>query len=175
MTTLNPTAPYALGPLDGVTDLWWPFGPETGRYTFKTTAAETDGRLAQLVCREHRGAATPLHVHTDTDETFFVVSGSLELVVGDERMTAGEGDYVFAPRGIPHAFCVTSETATFFVTVAGAGTVGPEGAGIEGFFREVAPLVEPGAAPPTPAVPDAEIFARRMDVYGIELVGPPPF
>jgi mannose-6-phosphate isomerase-like protein (cupin superfamily) len=165
MTTVTSTLP----------DLWWPYGPATGRYTFKTTAAETDGRLAQLVARETRGAATPLHTHHDADESFYVLAGRLEIVVGDRRIHAGPGDYVLGPAGVPHAFRVISEQAEFLVTFAGAGTPGPEGHGVEGFFREVAPAVVDGEPPPAPAVPDPELFARRMAVYGIELVGPPPF
>jgi hypothetical protein len=59
--------------------------------------------------------------------------------------------------------------------VAGAGTQGPEGSGMHGFFLEVAPPFVEGEPAPAPAVPDGELFARRMAVYGIELVGPPPF
>ena len=42
------------------------------------------------------------------------------------------------------------------------------------FFREVAVPYVHGDAPPAPAAPDPELFARRMAVYGIDLVGPPP-
>jgi hypothetical protein len=47
------------------------------------------------------------------------------------------------------------------------------GAGIDGFFREVAPIVGEGEKP-GPTMPDNELFATRMLHYGIELVGPPP-
>jgi mannose-6-phosphate isomerase-like protein (cupin superfamily) len=169
------TEPYALAREAGVTDLWWPHGPCVGRYTFKTTAAQTGGALSQVLIRDGRGAATPLHIHHDTDETFHVLSGMVTIAVGDELVEAGAGDFVFGPRGVPHAFLVTSERAELLVTMAGAGTEGPLGHGIHGFFQEVAPPVVEGVAPPSPAVPDGELFARRMAVYGIELVGPPPF
>jgi mannose-6-phosphate isomerase-like protein (cupin superfamily) len=172
--TATITAPYALERGSGTTDLWWPYGPSAGRYTFKTGGEQTDGRFAQLLIEESRGAATPLHVHRDTDETFFVLDGTLTIVVGDERFDAGPGSYVFAPMGVAHAFVVTSERAEFLVTVCSAGTAGPAGHGIEGFFREVAPAVVAGETPPAPAVPDPGEFAGRMDVYGIDLVGPPP-
>ena len=76
---------------------------------------------------------------------------------------------------MPHSFLVTSEHARFLVTFAGAGTEGPEGHGVEGFFKEVAPPVVEGEAAPAPAMPDPQKFGRRMAVYGMELVGPPPF
>jgi len=82
--------------------------------------------------------------------------------------------YVFAPMGVAHAFSVTSDRAELLVSFADAGTAGPLGSGVHGFFSEVATPVRAGEAPPQPALPDAAEFARLMAVYGIELVGPPP-
>jgi mannose-6-phosphate isomerase-like protein (cupin superfamily) len=173
MTTTT-AAPYALTSGHGTTDLWWPYGPTTGRYTFKTGGEQTDGRLTQFLATEYRGAATPLHIHRDADETFFVVSGTIAVVVGDERFEVESGGFVFAPMGVPHAFVVVSEQAEILVTFAGAGAKGPEGLGVEGFFREVAPPVIDGDPTPDPSIPDIARFASKMDDYGIDLVGPPP-
>lgn len=172
--TITETRPYALAPEQAISDLWWPYGPTAGRYSIKAAGEQTGGRLVQLVITESRGAGTPLHVHRDTDETFLVLSGSLTVLVGDERHDVGPGGYVFAPMGIAHAFAVTSDEAEFLVTFSPAGTEGPAGHGAVGFFREVAVPVIEGEAPPAPAVPDAQLFASRMAVYGIDLVGPPP-
>jgi quercetin dioxygenase-like cupin family protein len=158
---------------EGVTDLWWPYGPGVGRYTIKTTAEQTRGALIQMLVGESRGAATPLHVHHDADETFYVIDGELTVFVGEERIDARSGDFVLGPRGVPHAFVVTSDTAEVLITYGPAGQEGPVGAGVVGFFREVAtPVGESGT--PEPTIPDTEHFARRMAEYGIELVGPPP-
>lgn len=165
-------SPYALAKDAGVPDLWWPYGPVVGRYTIKAAAEQTGGRMVQLLVRDGRGAGTPLHSH-DTDESFYVIAGEITFFVGDERHDAGPGDYVFAPMHLPHAFVVTSEQSEFFVTCVTAGSEGPRGSGIHGFFSEVAVPVVEGEAPPAAAIPDAE-FAERMAVYGIELVGPPP-
>jgi quercetin dioxygenase-like cupin family protein len=157
-----------------VTDLWWPYGPCVGRYTIKTTGEQTSDSLIQLLIRDSRGAATPLHVHHDTDETFYVIDGELTVFVGDERIEAKAGDFVLGPRGIPHAFVVTSERVEMLVTFGPAGLEGPIGAGVDGFFREVAVPVVDGEAPPEPTMPDPVEFAQRMLRYGIEMVGPPP-
>lgn len=157
------------------TDLWWPYGPQTGRYTFTCSGHDTDGRMAQVLASEVRGAATPLHIHHDTDESILVITGSVSVAVGDDRVDAGAGDYVLLPMGVAHAWTVTSDTAKLFITVAGAGTTGPAGYGLEGFFTEVCPPVVDGVDAPEPALPDPEVFARLMITYGIELVGPPPF
>jgi mannose-6-phosphate isomerase-like protein (cupin superfamily) len=157
---------------EGVADLWWPYGPAVGRYTLKTTAAETQGSLVQMLVRESRGAAVPLHVHYDVDETFYVIEGSVTAFVGDERIDAQAGDFVLGPRGVPHSWVVTSEAAELLVSCGPAGKGGVSGAGIEGFFREVATPV--GEDKPEPAMPDNAHFAERMLHYGIELLGPPP-
>ena len=142
----------------GVTDLWWPYGPSVGRYTIKS-----DGDLVQMLIRDSRGAATPLHVHHQTDETFYVIEGELTVIVGDEQIEAKAGDFVLGPRGVPHAWVVTSEHVEMFVTAD---------EGLHGFFREVA--VPVGGEKPEPTMPDNAHFAERMMAHGIELLGPPP-
>lgn len=152
---------------EGVKDLWWPYGPSVGRYTIKATGRESDGSLVQLLIRDSRGAATPLHIHHETDETLYLIEGEITAVLGDERIEAKAGDYLFLPRGVPHAWVVTSERVEMFVTC------GPAGKGLDGFFREVGVPVN-GGEPPQPTMPDSAHFAERMLAYGIELVGPPP-
>ena len=165
------TAPLKLAKDEGVHDLWWPYGPAVGRYTVKANAETSRGALIQLLVRESRGAAVPLHVHHDTDETFYVITGAMTVEIGGERFEARAGDYVFAPRGVPHRWTVTSETAEVFVTCGPAGTEGPSGVGLDAFFREVADPVGEGEKP-SPRMRD-EDFARRMMTYNIELLGPP--
>jgi mannose-6-phosphate isomerase-like protein (cupin superfamily) len=166
---------YALPKDRGVTDLWWPYGPAAGRYTIKVSGEQTDGSLLQFLLTDSRGAAAPLHIHHDTDETWYVIEGELTVFVGNERFEVGAGGFVLGPKGVPHTFIVTSERAEVLVTYGPAGTKGPSGYGVAGFFQEVADPVVPGQAPPEPTEPaDPQDFARRMMVYGIELVGPPP-
>lgn len=166
---------YALAGDQGIMDLWWPYGPAVGRYTIKVSGEQTEGRLLQFVLTDSRGAAAPRHIHHDTDETWYVIDGELTVYVGDERFEVGAGDFVLGPKGVPHTFIVTSERAEVLVTYGPAGTKGPSGYGVAGFFPEVAVAVVPSEAPPKPTEPsDPEDFARRMAVYGIELVGPPP-
>lgn len=166
--------PYVLPKDAAVSDLWWPFGPVVGRYSIKTSGEQTEGRLLQLLVKDGRGAAPPMHIHHDTDETFYVIDGELTIFVGDERVEATAGDYVMGPMGIPHSFLVRSERAEFLVTYSPAGTEGPSGCGVGGFFRDIAVPVVAGQAPPEPTAPDPEEFARRAALYGIEIVGPPP-
>lgn len=163
---------YELGKEAGLADIWFP--PTGGRYTFKTTGEQTAGGLLQVLCSEPRGAAPPLHVHHDTDETWYVLDGHVTVFVGDERFEAGPGDFALGPKGVPHTFLVTSERAEFLASFAPAASAGPAGVGLEGFFGEVGIPVVPGKGAPDPVPPDPADFARRAARYGIEIVGPPP-
>jgi len=169
-TTAN--TPYALPKDAGVTDVWFPLWE--GRYSVKTAAEQTEERLLQLLVDEPRGAAPPLHIHHDCDETWYVIEGWLTVFVGDERFEVGPGDFVLNPKGVPHSFLVTSERAEFLVAFAPAGTQGPFGCGVDGFFREIGLRVVPGEWHPGPVPVSPEEFARKASTYGIEVVGPPP-
>lgn len=169
-TTAN--TPYSLPKEAGVTDVWFPL--REGRYITKIAAEQTEGRLLQLLVSEPRGAAPPLHIHHDADETWYVIDGQLSIFVGDERFEAGPGDFALGPKGVPHTFLVTSERAEFLATFAPAGTQGPGGYGADGFFREIGLPVVPGEPHPGPAQLNPEEFARKASAYAIEIVGPPP-
>jgi hypothetical protein len=53
---------------------------------------------------------TPVHVHHDEDELFYIDEGRHVVRVGDEEYAVGPGGLVFAPRGVPHF--ATSSRAT---------------------------------------------------------------
>lgn len=157
---------YLLSRDTGVIDLWWPYQPQVARYTVKIGSEQTEGRLFQLLCSDRRGGAPPLHIHHREDETFYVIAGEITFLVGDQRIEARAGDFVFAPKGTPHAFLVTSDRADYLASFSPAGA--------EQFFAEVAPPVVSGEPAPAPSAPDPEEFARIAAGYGIEVVGPPP-
>jgi mannose-6-phosphate isomerase-like protein (cupin superfamily) len=151
-----------------------PFVTGVSRVSTKISGEQTGGRLLQLRSTDRRGAAPPLHIHRDADETWYVIEGRLTVFVGDERIEAGPGDFVFGPMGVPHAFLVTSQRAESLITFSPAGTKGRMGYGVDGFFREAAAPAVPGQPPPVPTEADPEKLFRLMMQYGIETVGPPP-
>jgi len=64
----------------------------------------------------------PPHVHPHQDEYIFVLDGRIDLLLAGKKTSAGAGDVVRMPRGIPHAFFNnTGEpvTALFWATPAG--------------------------------------------------------
>ena len=51
----------------------------------------------------------PRHIHTNTEEAMVVLEGTLDVVVGRERMTIGPGHTVLAPAGTTHGFVNRSD------------------------------------------------------------------
>jgi len=49
------------------------------------------------------GQTQKLHAHADADKIYFVLEGSGEFTIGDEKREAGEGTLVVAPASVPHA------------------------------------------------------------------------
>jgi quercetin dioxygenase-like cupin family protein len=137
--------------------------------TFKATSADSGGAFLLFEMLSPRGKATPLHVHPGEDESFYVLEG--ELLVHDDgrELTAGEGAFVTIPRGTPHAFTVTSETARFLVLL----TPGPAAA--EQFFRDGGEPAESAELPPDGPLDIARIKASAEKNGCVELLGPPPF
>jgi mannose-6-phosphate isomerase-like protein (cupin superfamily) len=102
-------------------------------------------------------ADTPLHVHDNEDELFYVLEGEHVFTVGEEDFPARPGGLVFAPRGVPHAQrrVVPGQGRLLVLTAPG---------GLEGFFRELAAAQEAGTLGP-------DAYAAASQRYGITWVG----
>ena len=50
------------------------------------------------------GASSPLHVHDDLDDTWYVLDGEMVVRCGDDVSVIGAGHWVSMPRGVPHTF-----------------------------------------------------------------------
>jgi len=96
---------------------------------------------------------TPLHVHENEDELFYVIEGEHAFRLGDEEFPAGPGAVVFAPRRLPHAHRRLVPRKGRFLTM-----VSP--AGFEGFFRELSAAEAAGGAGP-------EAYESASKKYGI--------
>jgi quercetin dioxygenase-like cupin family protein len=103
---------------------------ETGRafwgpgdhYTFLVTGEETGGAYFVMQALVPPGGGPPPHVHTREDETFYLLEGQVEFLLGEDTIVAGPGDFVNVPRGTVHRFQNTgSETAQLVLTFTPAG------------------------------------------------------
>ena len=110
--------------------------------TFKVTPAENGGIYLQFETSHAPGTKTPAHFHQAEDETFYVLAGQFEFLVGETRFTATTGAFAFAPRGTIHAFTNSGqEVGRMLITVT-------PGTQHEGFLREVSELTERLGKPP---------------------------
>ena len=50
------------------------------------------------------GTVTPLHLHHDSDEVAYVLSGEITFLIGDKVTVGGPGSCAFMPRTVPHAW-----------------------------------------------------------------------
>jgi len=100
------------------------------------TAAATDGTFSLLLSHAAAGDGAPLHVHRHESESFFVLAGTYRIQCGDETFDAGVHDFVYLPRGVPHAWRVVSDMAGRKLILAVPG-------GIEDLFDDLVTGVSP--------------------------------
>ena len=96
---------------------------------------------------------TPLHVHANEDEMFYVLEGEHVVQCGEDEFHLGPGDLVFLPRGVPHSQRRVVPAEGRFLVLASP-------AGLEGFFRELAAAEQAGTLGP-------DAYAAASERFGI--------
>ncbi len=135
-------------------------------YTFLLTGAQSGDAYFVVEANVPPGGGPPLHIHEREDETFYILEGECSFQIGDSKLRASAGDFIFAPRGIAHAF--TNEgnsTLRMIMTFAPAG--------IEKYFEEVfEPATDPSATPPPLTQELLDRLLKAAPRYGIEFLLP---
>jgi mannose-6-phosphate isomerase-like protein (cupin superfamily) len=128
-----------MGPMDAEGRI----GPQDGERAdfpalgnrFIVRSDDTGGRFALI---EHtvapRSLGAPTHVHRNEDEYSYVLSGEVGVQLGDEALTAGRGETVVKPRGVPHAFWNPGDEEVRLLELISPGA-------FERYFVEMAPLL----------------------------------
>lgn len=137
-----------------------------GILTMKATAEETGGAFLLFEDAVTQGKTTPLHLHDDEDELLYVLDGETLVHVDGEDHAVGRGGVAFAPRGVPHAFLVTSPTARL-LTLLTPGSAEP-------FYRGASEPASPGADPSGP-IDFSRVREAADRCGGMRVLGPPPF
>ena len=155
------TRPYALAKEEG--RAVWFLGTLV---IVKATGEQTGGAFGLVDNVLPAGFASPYHVHRNEDEACYVAEGEMAFYVGEERVEAGPGAFVYGPRGVPHGFEVEGDAPARIL-------LQNYPAGFEGFPVEVGEpaeeLVLPAAEPP-----DMERLMAIAAKYDIEILGPLP-
>jgi quercetin dioxygenase-like cupin family protein len=100
-----------------------------------------------------------MHLHHDSDEVAYVLSGEITFKIGDAVTVGGPGTCAFVPRDVPHAWKSTgAETGRvlFLYTPRRTGKL----------FEEMAER---------PVVLNQQEFGAVAERHSWEIVGPPPF
>ena len=157
----TPVKPYLLGAEEGEA-IWF----SGNLVTIKATGAHTRGRLTVAEFLNPPGFAPPLHRHLEEDEMFHVLSGTAEFRCDGQVLTAGPGDFVFLPVGLPHTFLVGTEEPLHILQITT-----PSG------FEDFAAAAGGPAAQrrlPDPGPIDPVAMGHAAAQHAIEILGPPP-
>jgi quercetin dioxygenase-like cupin family protein len=133
-------------------------------YRFLVTGAETGGAYFAMEAIVPPGGGPPPHIHRYEDETFYIVEGQCNVMLAEEWITAGVGDFVNVPRGVVHRFQNQgTEAARMILTFTPAG--------IEKFFEATLQQTRD----PTSGIPDnvdavAARYVAAAPRYGIEFL-----
>jgi quercetin dioxygenase-like cupin family protein len=131
--------------------------------SLKATARETGGAYTLIEVLAAPGGGPPPHIHDNEEETFYVLDGAFEILIGERVIRAQRGAFALVPRGTVHRFrCIGDGPGRMLVLFTPGG--------IEGFFREAGrAAVGASPAPPVDAAEIArtEAAARR---YGLRVV-----
>jgi mannose-6-phosphate isomerase-like protein (cupin superfamily) len=106
---------------------------------------------------------TPLHLHTATDEAFYVLEGTFGFQVGHRTLEVTAGAFVFVPKGMEHAFWNGGATPAKLLS-----TVSPPG--FEKYFEELAEGLVAAGEDAESATSLRKALSKK---YDIEVVGPP--
>ncbi len=106
---------------------------------------------------------TPLHLHAETDESFYVLGGTFAFQAGERTFEGAAGAFVFVPKGVEHAYWNAGKTlAKMLVTISPPG--------FERYFEELAKGLEAAGNNAEAAIGVRKALSER---YDIEVVGPP--
>ncbi|MCB5292828.1 cupin domain-containing protein [Arthrobacter sp. SO3] len=143
----------------------WFFGG--GVHTWKARAAETGGAFLLFEDQMGGGKMTPLHTHPDSDESMYILEGEIIMHMDGVEHRLGAGGLAVAPRGVPHAFMVVSESARMLCL----HTPGC----CEAFYWDASTPLADGDPSGTGPVDFGKVQESARRNGGIELLGPPPF
>jgi mannose-6-phosphate isomerase-like protein (cupin superfamily) len=131
-------------------------GPSSNA-TVKATRDATAGRFFLSECEIAPGfTGPPPHVHRELVDSFYVLEGTLTIIIGQDTVELGRGGFACALPGERHTFANRSDRIVRFLNINAPG-------GFEQYMRELAAAATSG---PMTSARIGEIAAR----YDVRLV-----
>jgi mannose-6-phosphate isomerase-like protein (cupin superfamily) len=103
--------------------------------TFKADGEESDNRysISEWWLEPHT-AGPGRHEHPE-DDVFYVLDGTVSMLLGDRWVEAPKGSFVLVPGGVPHDFENRSDERVGFLNVSAPGPFEPMMPSIADWFR----------------------------------------
>lgn len=134
------------------------------RVAILLSGADTNGAYVVMEATLPPNGGPPRHVHQREDETMFVLAGEITFYLGDTTRVLKKGDFIFAPRGIPHHFKNTGTEEAILLETASP-------AGIERYFESIGRQLKDRSSPPVPPTKeDIATMIATAPSYGIEIL-----
>jgi quercetin dioxygenase-like cupin family protein len=83
-----------------------PFDFHGAIFTIKVLTSETNGSYTILDVIHPPNIGPASHMHPKGSETFYIIEGEYEFILGGESLAGKPGDVIFVPKGTPHRFVV---------------------------------------------------------------------
>ena len=92
-------------------------GHRVGNVEFLARSRDTPRfNLALITVQPHRGGPEP-HVHSEEDDSFYILEGELTFALEDEEVVAKTGTFVLVPPGVPHTSANRGDAVVRFINV----------------------------------------------------------
>lgn len=122
---------------------------------------DTGGAYCLLEVSLAPGMGVPRHTHTREDESYFVLAGELEVIVGGKTFALKPGDSLVAPRDIPHQLRNSGDVENHSLLIF-------RPSGFEGFLNATAvPAPENAVASTEPTAAAIRNVHELASEYGI--------
>ena len=135
--------------------------------TYKIPSHRTGGAYALFEATTHPGAGPPPHIHHREDESFYVLEGEYQFLVGGDTLKAGAGFLLYVSKGTLHAHKNVGEGVGRMLATQTPGGL------YERYFEEAGEPVDGDSGPLVfEEQPEAGRIVALAAQYGIEI--PPP-
>ena len=135
-------------------------------WTMLADAADTGGRWSMMEQLLPKGSGPPPHRHLWSDETFYILDGTITFLLENEIRTATKGAFINVARNTRHAFRVDSDTARFLN--------GYTPASMEALVAELGRRTEQRTLPPpAPPATSGSMSDELRDRYGMSWLDEP--
>lgn len=133
-------------------------------YSFKTTAAESDGAHALMEMNVKPGSGTPPHIHHAEDEMFYVLEGELSLWCGENKIIGKPGTFVAVPKGVVHRWANESNVMVKSLVFLVPG-------GFEEFLMKIGePVTDPNQDSHPPTKEEIDYAMSIAAEYNMEIL-----